>query len=97
MPTRNTNLTPEQDAFVEKVVEHGEYQNASEAIHDAVRALQHRRREDALKLLDRLRADGLTGRLRQMFRAPATWCRSNLFGLTNRAFTPHIIADRDLA
>ena len=32
----------------------GEYQNASEAIRDAVRALQQRRREDALKL-ERLR------------------------------------------
>lgn len=50
MPTRNINLTPEQDAFVEKVVKSGEYQNASEAVRDALRALQQRRREDALKL-----------------------------------------------
>lgn len=50
MPTRNINLSPEQDAFVEKVVESGEYQNASEAIRDALRVLQQRRREDALKL-----------------------------------------------
>lgn len=50
MPTRNISLTPEQDAFVEKVVEAGEYQNASEAVRDAIRALQQRRREDALKL-----------------------------------------------
>lgn len=50
MPTRNISLTPEQDAFVEKVVESGEYQNASEAVRDALRALQHRRHEDALKL-----------------------------------------------
>ena len=50
MPTRNISLTPEQDAFVEKVVQAGEYQNASEAIRDALRALQQRRREDALKL-----------------------------------------------
>ena len=50
MPTRNISLTPEQDAFVEKIVESGEYQNASEAIRDALRALQQRRREDALKL-----------------------------------------------
>ena len=34
MPTRNISLTPEQDAFVEKVVAAGEYQNASEAEHD---------------------------------------------------------------
>lgn len=50
MPTRNISLTDEQDAFVEKVVKTGEYQNASEAIRDALRALQQRRREDALKL-----------------------------------------------
>jgi antitoxin ParD1/3/4 len=50
MPTRNVSLTPEQDAFVEKVVKAGEYQNASEAIRDALRVLQQKRREDALKL-----------------------------------------------
>jgi antitoxin ParD1/3/4 len=50
MPTRNISLTPEQDAFVEDVVKAGEYQNASEAVRDALRALQQRRREDALKL-----------------------------------------------
>jgi antitoxin ParD1/3/4 len=50
VPTRNINLTPEQDAFIEKAVKSGEYQNASEAVRDALRALQQRRREDALKL-----------------------------------------------
>jgi antitoxin ParD1/3/4 len=50
MPTRNVSLTVEQDAFVEKVVQAGEYQNASEAVRDALRVLQQRRREDALKL-----------------------------------------------
>lgn len=50
MPTRNVSLTDEQDAFVERVVKAGEYQNASEAVRDALRVLQQRRREDALKL-----------------------------------------------
>ena len=50
MPTRNISLTPEQDAFVEKVVEAGEYQNASEAVRDALRVLQQRRKEDNLRL-----------------------------------------------
>jgi antitoxin ParD1/3/4 len=50
MPTRNISLTREQDAFVDDVVKSGEYQNASEAIRDALRALQQRRKEDALKL-----------------------------------------------
>ncbi|WP_407157755.1 type II toxin-antitoxin system ParD family antitoxin [Bradyrhizobium sp. STM 3557] len=50
MPTRNISLTDEQDAFVERVVKAGEYQNASEAVRDALRALRQRRQEDALKL-----------------------------------------------
>ena len=50
MVTRNISLTPEQDAFVESVVKAGVYQNASEAVRDALRVLQQRRREDALKL-----------------------------------------------
>lgn len=50
MPTRNISLTPEQDAFIEEAVRSGEYQNASEAVRDGLRALQQRRREDALKL-----------------------------------------------
>ena len=50
MPTRNISLTPEQDAFIDKAVKSGEYQNASEAVRDALRALRQRRREDALKL-----------------------------------------------
>ena len=43
MPTRNISLTAEQDAFVEKLVKAGEYQNASEALRDALRALEQRR------------------------------------------------------
>ena len=50
MPTRNVSLTPEQDDFIEKAIESGEYQNASEAVRDALRALQQRRQEDALRL-----------------------------------------------
>jgi antitoxin ParD1/3/4 len=50
MATRNISLTAEQDAFVEKLVKAGEYQNASEAVRDALRTLQQRRREDLLKL-----------------------------------------------
>ncbi|MGA9846119.1 MAG: type II toxin-antitoxin system ParD family antitoxin [Roseiarcus sp.] len=50
MPTRNVNLTAEQDAFVEDVVRAGKYQNASEAIRDALRGLQQRLQADDLKL-----------------------------------------------
>ena len=56
MPTRNVSLTPEQDAFTEEVLEKGEYRNASEAMRDAIRALQQRRAMDALKLERRRRS-----------------------------------------
>lgn len=54
MPTRNISLTPEQDAFIDEMLKTGEYRNASEALRDAIRALQQRRAEDALRL-ERLR------------------------------------------
>ncbi len=47
MPTRNISLTAEQDAFVQEVVEAGEYQNASEAIRDALRVLNSAGRKTA--------------------------------------------------
>ena len=50
MPTRNISLSTEQDAFIDEILEAGEYRNASEAMRDAIRALQQRRAEDALKL-----------------------------------------------
>lgn len=50
MPTRNVNLTAEQDAFIDEVVRTGRYQNASEAMRDALRGLQQRLETDALKL-----------------------------------------------
>jgi len=49
MPTRNISLTDEQDAFVEKVVKSGEYQNASEAVRDALRVLQQRALRQQIK------------------------------------------------
>ena len=50
MSTRTISLTPEQDAFLDEMLQAGEYRDAGEAMRDAVRALQHRRAEDALKL-----------------------------------------------
>ena len=54
MPTRNISLTPEQDAFIDEMLKAGQYRNASEAVRDAIRALQQQRAEEALKL-DKLR------------------------------------------
>ena len=50
MPTRNVNLTDEQDSYVDGLIRSGRYQNASEALRDAVRALRQRISEDELKL-----------------------------------------------
>ncbi|MDB5405894.1 MAG: putative transcriptional regulator, CopG/Arc/MetJ family [Rhodospirillales bacterium] len=50
MPTRNVNLTTEQDEFVEEIVRAGRYQNASEAMRDAIRTLQQRLATDDLKI-----------------------------------------------
>jgi antitoxin ParD1/3/4 len=57
LPTRNVNLTAEQDAFIEEAVKDGKYQNASEAMRDAVRGLQRRWR------LDEVRLEALRGQL----------------------------------
>jgi antitoxin ParD1/3/4 len=50
VPTRYIVLTDEQDEFVESIVRAGEYKDADEAIGDALRVLQERRQNDALKL-----------------------------------------------
>ncbi len=55
MPTRNINLTEHLDRFVEMSVSAGRYQNASEVVRDALRLLEQRSEEDALRL-ERLRA-----------------------------------------
>jgi antitoxin ParD1/3/4 len=54
MPTRNVSLTTEQNAFIDEVLDRGDYHNASEVMRDAIRALQKQRKMDALKL-ERLR------------------------------------------
>jgi antitoxin ParD1/3/4 len=50
MPTRNISLTTVQDAFIDRMVRNGTYQNASEAVRDALRLLRQRRLEDAARL-----------------------------------------------
>ena len=50
MPTRNINLTPEMDAFVEAKIKSGQYANASEVLRAGLRALEEDEREDQAKL-----------------------------------------------
>jgi antitoxin ParD1/3/4 len=40
MPTRNVNLTPELDRFVLSRVESGRFENASEVVRAALRAME---------------------------------------------------------
>ena len=50
MPTRNVNLTPELDRAVSERVDSGRYENASEVMRAALRALEHQERQDAIRL-----------------------------------------------
>ena len=60
MPTRNINLTPQMDKFVESKIRKGEYANASEVLRAGLRALEQREQEDRAKL-EALRAAILAG------------------------------------
>jgi antitoxin ParD1/3/4 len=63
MPTRNVSLTDELDSYVEQSVQSGHYDNASEVIRAAIRALKQSELEDQAKV-EALRAaiaDGLEG------------------------------------
>jgi antitoxin ParD1/3/4 len=50
MPTRNVVLTDRQAALVERLVETGRYQNASEVLRDGLRLLEQRDAEDRARL-----------------------------------------------
>lgn len=50
MPTRNINLTDNQDKFVAEALASGRYQNASEVVRDGLRLLERRDAEDAARL-----------------------------------------------
>jgi antitoxin ParD1/3/4 len=50
MPTRNVVLTDHQQDVIERLVESGRYQNASEVLREGLRLIERREREDALKL-----------------------------------------------
>ncbi len=50
MPTRNVVLTDQQAELVEKLVQSGRYQNASEVLRDGLRFLQRRECEETATL-----------------------------------------------
>jgi antitoxin ParD1/3/4 len=50
MPTRNVVLTQHQAAFVERLVESGRYQNASEVLREGLRLIESREAEEKARL-----------------------------------------------
>jgi antitoxin ParD1/3/4 len=50
MPTRNVVLTKRQEEFLERLVESGRYQNASEVLREGLRLVEQHAAEDATKL-----------------------------------------------
>ena len=50
MPTRNVVLTEHQEELIERLIESGRYQNASEVLRDGLRLVEQRAAEDASKL-----------------------------------------------
>ena len=60
MPTRNINLTPQMDKFVDARIKRGHYANASEVLRAGLRALEKIEKEDKAKL-DALRSAVLAG------------------------------------
>lgn len=50
MPTRNVVLTDHHEKVIDRLVKSGRYQNASEVMREALRLIEQRDAEDALKL-----------------------------------------------
>ncbi|HUD56883.1 MAG TPA: type II toxin-antitoxin system ParD family antitoxin [Terracidiphilus sp.] len=50
MPTRNINLTPKMDRFVDAKIRSGQYANASEVLRAGLRALEQGDLEDKARL-----------------------------------------------
>ena len=50
MPTRNVSLTDELDSYIEQSVQSGHYDNASEGVRAAIRALKQSELEDQARV-----------------------------------------------
>jgi antitoxin ParD1/3/4 len=50
MPTRNVVLTEHQERLIERLVDTGRYQNASEVLREGLRLVEQRDAEEAAKL-----------------------------------------------
>ena len=89
MPTRNVVLTDHQAAMVERLVESGRYQNASEVLREGLRLVEARDAEEQARLQALREAanegsrDIAAGRSR-LFEEPQT-LRRHLLGLAEDA------------
>ena len=83
IPTRNVNLTVQQDRFIASRIEEGRYGNASEVVRAALRTLDREEREFELKLaalrtaIDEGDASGIVkgnafARIRKSLKLPTT-------------------------
>ena len=50
MPTRNINLTPKMDKYVDAKIRNGHFANASEVLRAGLRALEQDEKEDRARL-----------------------------------------------
>jgi len=50
VPTRNINLTPQTNTFVDEKIRSGRYANASEVVRAGLRALEEDEQEEAARL-----------------------------------------------
>jgi len=64
MPTRNVSLTDELDSYIEQSVQSGQYDNASEVVRAAIRALKQS------ELEDRARVEALKVAIAEGFQGP---------------------------
>jgi antitoxin ParD1/3/4 len=62
MPTRNVSLTEHLDNFITEKIETGRYENASEVVRAALRALEHADQEHEARItaLTKALEDGLS-------------------------------------
>jgi len=91
MPTRNVVLTDRQSDLIEKLVDSGRYQNASEVLREGLRLIEQRGAEERAKLkalrdAARIGLDGIEqGRFREFKTAGAL--RRHLGRLTKNAIS----------
>lgn len=91
MPTRNVVLTDHQAELVERLVESGRYQNASEVLREGLRLVESREAEDkarlkALRDAARVGIDDIEAGRFRTFQSPKT-LKPHLASLAEKAIT----------